>query len=84
MEEFDEELDEIVYEDDGHHGRAARVFRPRVNNSFEMERKFVDRFRMSEMAMDFLEERLEHLLAPDTERSHALTTRQRVCFAIAD
>ena len=61
--------------------RARRQVRPRIN--FELnEAYFIERFRLSEHLVDFLENRLTDSLRYDSQRNSSLSVRQQILVCL--
>ena len=84
MTDSEDEIDEILLESEHDQGRqmSQRVFRPRANNQFTNIAKTTTRFRFGEEVLEFLVSELQPFLAPQSNRSFALTTRQRVSYSV--
>ena len=68
MSESSDEEDALISE---------RTFRERINFDYE-EYKFQERFRVNGEILDYLESRLNNVLAHPTNRNYALTTRNQI------
>lgn len=62
--------------------RRRRLFRPRVNYTFQTVFEFNERFRLSGIKLQELCERIGHVLQHDTARNHALTVPQQIQAAL--
>ncbi|KAG5866176.1 hypothetical protein JTB14_031028 [Gonioctena quinquepunctata] len=80
----DEDFGQLVHIVQNDRIRRPQIFREREKNHFEkwIDEEFLKRFRLSKNGARFVLNQIEHLIAPPTERNHAVTPEEMLLITL--